>query len=257
LTVRDSAGSADSTHRFSDRVADYVRYRPHYPEALRRALETEAGLCESSTVADVGCGTGISSSLLLAAGAAVYGIEPNEEMRRAAEALLGADDRFHSVTGTAEATKLPDASVDLVTAGQAFHWFDRARFRAEADRILRPGGRVALFWNKRRTDSTPFLRAYEDLLRRYGTDYAEVDHARLGPDDFAAFFGGSYASHRFQNEQRFDFEGLRGRLLSSSYAPGLGQPDHEPMLGALRQLFDAHQEDGEVRFEYDTELYFA
>jgi SAM-dependent methyltransferase len=187
----------------------------------------------------------------------VYGVEPNDAMRRAAEALLGCEERFHSVPGTAEATRLPDASVDLVTAGQAFHWFDRARFRAEADRILRPGGRVALFWNRRRTDSTPFLRAYEELLLRYGTDYTKVDHARLGPDDFAAFFGGPYTSHHFPNEQRFDFEGLLGRLLSSSYAPGFGHPSHEPMLGALRELFDAHQEGGEVRFEYDTELYFA
>jgi len=249
--------TTSSTRRFSDRVADYVRYRPEYPEELLRTLEEEAGLAAASVVADVGSGTGISARLLLRSGATVYGVEPNESMRRAAEALLGTEERFHSVAGTAEDTTLADASVDLVTAGQAFHWFDRTRFRAEAGRILRPGGRVALFWNRRRTDASPFLRAYEQLLRRYGTDYAEVDHARLGPDDFAAFFAGPYTSHHFPNEQSFDFEGLRGRLLSSSYVPGSGHPSHEPMLCALRELFGAHQKDGQVRFEYDSELYFS
>lgn len=247
----------DPTTRFSDRVANYVKYRPGYPEALLHALEREAGLGAEAVVADVGSGTGISSELLLRSGCTVHAVEPNEAMRRAAEEILGGNDRFRSVAGTAEETTLPDASVDLATAGQAFHWFDRVRFREELARILRPGGRVALFWNRRRTDASPFLRAYEQLLRRYGTDYAEVDHARLGPDDFAAFFAGPYTSHHFPNEQSFDFEGLRGRLLSSSYVPGSGHPSHEPMLCALRELFGAHQKDGQVRFEYDSELYFS
>lgn len=245
----------DPTRRFSDRVAHYVRYRPGYPEALLGALEEGAGLGPESAAADVGSGTGISTELLLRAGGEVFAVEPNAEMRAAAEARLSAEPRFRSVAGTAEATGLPDGSVDLVAAGQAFHWFDRERFRAECRRILRAGGRVALFWNSRRTDSTPFLRAYEDLLRRFGTDYERVDHLRLGPADFEPFFGGPYESRSFPNEQVFDLEGLRGRLLSSSYTPGPGHPDHEPMLAELRGLFDRHQEDGRVRFEYDTELH--
>jgi SAM-dependent methyltransferase len=250
----------DPTRRFSDRVADYVRYRPGYPEALLRALVEGAGLGSDSAVADVGSGTGISTELLLRTGCRVFAVEPNAEMRAAAEERLGGEPRFRSVAGTAEATGLPDGSVDLVAAGQAFHWFDRGRFRSECLRILRPppeGGRVALFWNARRTDSTPFLRAYEELLRRFGTDYERVDHLRLGPADFDPFFGGPYESRRFPNEQAFDFPGLRGRLLSSSYTPGPGHPDHEPMLEELRRLFDRHQEDGRVRFEYDTELHLG
>jgi len=250
----------DPTRRFSDRVADYVRYRPGYPEALLRALETEAGLGLGTGMADVGSGTGISTALLLRSGAEVWAVEPNPEMRRAAEERLGGEPRFHSVAGTAEATTLPDASVDLVAAGQAFHWFDRERARAEFLRILAPPprlGRLALFWNSRRTDSTPFLRDYEALLRRFGTDYERIDHMKLGPEVFEAFFAGPFESHRFENHQVFDFEGLRGRLLSSSYTPAPGHPDHEPMLAELRRLFDRHQEDGQVRFEYDTELHLG
>lgn len=251
----------DPTRRFSDRVANYVRYRPGYPEALLRALAEEAGLGPGKAVADVGSGTGISSELLLRPGCEVYAVEPNAEMRAAAEERLDGEPRFHSVDGTAEATTLPDASVDLVTAGQAFHWFDVERTRAEFARILcgapRAPGQVALFWNSRRTDASPFLRAYEDLLQRFGTDYREVDHLNVGPETLAPFFGGPYESRTFPNHQDFDLEGLRGRLLSSSYAPGPGHPDHEPMLSELRRIFDRHQEAGRVRFVYDTELYLG
>jgi ubiquinone/menaquinone biosynthesis C-methylase UbiE len=255
----------DPTRRFSDRVANYVRYRPGYPEALLATLVSEAGLGpesgSGSAVADVGSGTGISTELLLRAGGEVYAVEPNAEMRAAAEARLGGEPRFHSVAGTAEATTLPSASVDLVAAGQAFHWFDVERTRAELARILRdtPAGRaqVALFWNSRRTDASPFLRAYEELLQRFGTDYAEVDHTKIGADTLERFFGERYEKLVFLSHQDFDSEGLQGRLLSSSYAPGPGHPHHEPMLAALRRIFDQNQEEGRVRFVYDTKLYLG
>lgn len=247
----------DPTRRFSDRVDLYVRYRPGYPEALLRALVDEVGLGASWTVADVGSGTGISSKLLLRTGCTVHAVEPNREMRAAAEEALAGEPGFHSVAGRAEETGLPDEHIDLVTAGQAFHWFDRERARSEWLRILRPGGLVALFWNSRRTESTPFLRAYEDLLRRYGTDYERVDHAQIDDAVLERFFGGPFETRIFDNAQEFDFEGLRGRLLSSSYAPGPGHPDHEPMLRALREIFDEHQENGRVRWEYDTRLYWG
>lgn len=249
--------TVDPTHRFSDRVADYVRYRPGYPQALLQALIDETGLGPGSVAADVGSGTGISSELLLRSRCRVYGVEPNAEMRRAAEDRLADEPRFTSVAGTAEATTLTDASVDLTAAGQAFHWFDRRRARAELSRVLRPGGRVALFWNARSTDATPFLRDYEALLRRFGTDYGEVDHTRLDRPVFDRFFGGAYVARSFPNEQILDLPGLRGRLLSSSYAPAPGHPDHQPMLDELRRIFDRHQAAGRVRLEYDTELYLG
>lgn len=247
----------DPTTRFSDRVADYVATRPGYPEEVLRTLGSKAGLGPESTVADLGSGTGISARLLLRSGARVIGVEPNHAMRRAAEEALGGEPRFSSVDGTAEATTLADRSVDLVTAAQAFHWFDRDATRAEAARILVAGGRVALFWNRRLTDRTPFLRAYEALLHEHGTDYARVDHTRIGPEVLERFFGGPYEARRFPNLQVFDEEGLRRRLLSSSYTPAPNHSAHGPMLDALARLFAAHQDGGAVRFEYVTELFFG
>jgi SAM-dependent methyltransferase len=207
-------------------------------------------------VADVGAGTGIFTASLLATGARVSAVEPNAPMRQALVASLGEHARLTVHAGSAEATGLPAGSVDLVTAAQAFHWFDAAAARRECARILRPGGRVALVWNNRVDDTTPFLRAYEDLLRRRGTDYAEVDHRRGQAERLAAFFGPGAAveHHLFDNHQVLDAAGLRARLLSSSYAPMPGHPDHEPMLAELDAIVAAHGRDGRVVLEYRTEL---
>ncbi|HWK90296.1 MAG TPA: methyltransferase domain-containing protein, partial [Longimicrobium sp.] len=150
-----------------------------------------------------------------------------------------------------------DASVDYVVAGQAFHWFDVPRARAEFRRILRPGGWVVLLWNSRRVDATPFLRAYEAVLVEHGTDYTRVNHQNIAPEAIAAFYGGPHARRTVDNEQVFDWEGLRGRVLSSSYAPDEGHAGHPAMMDALRRIFRAHAEDGAVRFEYDTEVWFG
>ena len=208
--------SVDSTTRFSDRVADYSRYRPAYPDALLTVLRREMGLSQASIIADIGSGTGISSELLLRIGCTVFAVEPNAEMRSAAEARLGNEPRFRSVAARAEATTLADRSVDAVTAGQAFHWFAAREARPEFIRILRPGGTVALFWNTRRTGGSPFLSVYERLLQQFATDYLQVNHRNVSTPDLRAFFGGDYEARVFPNEQIFDFDGLRGRLLSSS-----------------------------------------
>jgi SAM-dependent methyltransferase len=245
----------DPTRRFSDRVANYTRYRPGYPEALVRELQGSAGVTAASVVADVGSGTGISTELFLRFGCEVFAVEPNAEMRHAAEEQLAGYPGFHSVAAPAERTTLPDASVDLVAAGQAFHWFDVERTRDEFARILRRGGPVCLFWNTRRTDDTPFASAYERLLLRFGTDYREVDHRNVDATVLGRFFAGPYRRNVFANSQTFDLDGLTGRLLSSSYVPPPGHPDHAPMLEALAAIFAKHAEGGRVRFSYDTELY--
>jgi SAM-dependent methyltransferase len=249
---------SDSTRRFSSRVEDYVRYRPGYPEELISLLREECGLTSESVVADVGSGTGILSEMFLRNGNPVFGVEPNREMREAGERLLVAYPGFMSVAGTAEVTTLPNSSVDFVTAGQAFHWFDPDRAREEWLRILRPGGWAVIVWNDRRSEGTPFLEGYEALLLRYGTDYERVTHRQFDEERLRAFFGQGGCEERvFGNEQVFDFEGARGRLLSSSYTPEAGHPDYEPMLEELKRIFDAHQEDGKVRVEYDTRVYFG
>jgi ubiquinone/menaquinone biosynthesis C-methylase UbiE len=245
------------TGRFTGRVADYVRFRPGYPDALLETLERGVPRSPDYVVADIGAGTGISTMCLLRAGWTVIAVEPNDAMRAAAEELLAGRSHVSTVAGTAEATSLPDRSVDLIAAGQAFHWFERDATRAEFQRILRARGRVALFWNVRRLDADPFAEAYEQLLQTYGTDYQQVTQRNVDASALNAFFGGPFETHTFENVQTFDFAALRGRLLSSSYAPAAGHARHEPMLEELRRIFDRHQQQGRVHFVYDTRLYLG
>ncbi len=208
-------------------------------------------------VADIASGTGIWTQLLLKNGNKVFAVEPNTEMRQAGERLLIKFDRFTSVAGTAEATTLRDASVDFVTAAQAAHWFDRERSRREFTRILKPEGWLVLLWNERITDSTPFLRDYEQLLLTFGTDYEQVRHERT-TDAVNEFFDPAPFQERvFANRQEFDYEGLEGRLLSSSYAPGPEHAKHLPMLQELRRTFDQHASGGRIAFDYKTRVYFG
>jgi SAM-dependent methyltransferase len=248
----------DPTRRFSDRVAYYVRYRPGYPAELIEFLRNELKLEPSDVVADVGSGTGKLSELFLQAGNAVYGIEPNAEMRAAAEQALRDRPNFHSIAGSAEATGLADASVSIVAAAQAFHWFRIDETRREFQRILRPAGWAVLIWN-RRIERTSFLRAYEELLQRLSLDYASVDHRKTtATGALGEFFGrDDYPRTTFPNRQTLDWDGLRGRSLSSSYVPLPGQPEHEPLMTELRRVFDEHQTDGVVRIEYETEVYWS
>ena len=254
-----------STQRFSGRVDNYIKYRPGYPRELIETLANECGLSEHSVVADVGSGTGILSELFLKNGNRVFGVEPNREMREAGERVLRQYRNFTGVEGTAEATTLPGNSVDFVTAGQAFHWFNREQSRKEFSRILKPTagpeslrGWVVLIWNKRLTDTSPFLHAYEELLQKYGTDYATVDHRNVTPDAITAFFAPRpFTLRKFENQQVFDFEGAKGRLLSSSYIPEPGDANYQPMLDGLRAIFDQYQADGKVTFDYATQMYFG
>jgi ubiquinone/menaquinone biosynthesis C-methylase UbiE len=249
---------ADSKERFSSRVADYVRYRPGYPPAILDALRDECGLAPGSIIADVGSGTGLLARLFLENGNVVYGVEPNAEMRSAGEDYLRSYPKFHSVAASAEATALPDSSIDFVVVGQAFHWFDPQTTRKEFARILRSQGRVAVVWNERRMETSAFLRAYEQLLRKFSTDYAHVSAKYPEDQRMADFFApGEFHQRAFPNEQLFDFEGVRGRLLSSSYSPPQDHPNHAPMLAELRRVFDVHNQHGRVRIEYITHLYYG
>ncbi|CAG4891777.1 class I SAM-dependent methyltransferase [Paraburkholderia saeva] len=246
----------DSTRRFTNRVADYVKYRPGYPRELVTFLHDVCGVVKGAQVADIGAGTGISAKLFLDAGHPVIAVEPNDGMRNAADAWLSGIEGFSSKAGTAEATTLDAASVDLVIAAQAVHWFVPVTTRREFARILRPGGLAALFWNSRLLTGTAFLTGFEALLQRHGVDYTEVSE-RYGDDaSMAAWFDNGFAHKAtFPNAQQLDFEALKGRLMSSSFAPKAGHPNHEPMLVALRELFDRTAENGTVEFAYETRLY--
>ena len=252
----------DATTRFSDRVEYYIKSRPHYPPALLEFMRDRLGLAPDHVVADVGSGTGILTEMLLKHGNVVHAVEPNEPMRRAAEQLLaGRYPNFRSIAAAAEATTLPDQSMDFITAGQAFHWFDPTRARSEFRRILRPGGWVVLAWNDRRLDRPAFAVGYEQLVRRFNTDFDKINHRNVSNDESEAlrrFFGGErYENVNFDNPQTHDWEGVRARLLSSSYMPLSDDPRYDAMLRELREVFDAHQLDGKVMLEYDTRAYYG
>jgi ubiquinone/menaquinone biosynthesis C-methylase UbiE len=247
----------DSTQRFSSRVADYVRYRPGYPAGVVELLKAECDLSAGSIVADIASGTGIFTRLLLESGCQVYGVEPNAEMRRAGEEFLSKYPRFLSVAGTAEATTLPDRSADIVTAAQAAHWFDPPQARSEFARILKPAGCCVLLWNERIIDSTPFLLEYEQLLRDYGTDYQDVRHEHTTKKIDSFFAPSPHIERVFATRQELDYEGLEGRVLSSSYMPQAGHANYESMLGALRRLFDLRQEHGRVTVPYNTRVFYG
>jgi ubiquinone/menaquinone biosynthesis C-methylase UbiE len=249
--------ASNATSRFSDRVENYVRYRPGYPPAVLQELKAECGLTPTHVVADIASGTGIWTRMLLENGNPVFAVEPNAEMREAGERVLAAFPRFTSVVGAAESTTLADQSVDYVTAAQAAHWFDRERARREFVRILKPGGWLVLLWNERLTDSTAFLRDYEQLLLTYSTDYQDIRHEHTTSEINEFFDPAPFQERVFEMRQEFDHAGVQGRLLSSSYAPGPEHPRHVPMLKELRRIFDANDVEGQVAFEYKTRLYFG
>jgi len=249
--------ASNATSRFSDRVENYVRYRPGYPAETLRVLKNECGLGPNDVTVDIASGTGIWTRMLLENGNPVFGVEPNAGMRQAGERLLAGFPRFTSVAGTAEATTLPNEVADFVTAAQAGHWFDRWRARREFARILKPGGWLVLLWNERITDSTPFLRDYEQLLLTFGTDYEEVRHERTTAAVNEFFNPAPFQERVFAMRQEFDYAGLGGRLLSSSYAPGPDHSKHRPMLRELGRIFDAHAKAGRVAFDYNTRVFFG
>jgi SAM-dependent methyltransferase len=247
----------DPRSRFSSRVENYIKFRPGYPAAVIKLLERECGLTQHSVIADIGSGTGILSELFLKHGNKVFCVEPNAEMRLAAERLLNQFGNFASVGAAAEDTGLLANSVDFVVAGQAFHWFDPQKARAEFQRILKPDGWVVLIWNERRLDSTAFLRAYEQLILRWGTDYEKVRHENTTKNINEFFAPEPFKVSKLDNIQVFDLAGLEGRVFSASYTPEPGNPNFEPMLRALRELFAEHATNGTVAFEYDTALYYG
>lgn len=248
----------DTVGRFSNRVENYVKYRPSYPSEVIDLLIKQSSLSTESTIADIGSGTGIFTRLLLDRGFQVYGVEPGDDMRGIAERDFAHNPNFTSLPNKAESTGLNPNSIDLVTVAQAFHWMDIPTFRTECQRILKPNGHVAIIWNNRKTSGTPFLEEYESLLKTLESDYTSAWLNRVNRESIAQFFGGTHFElHTFPNEQLFDWDGLLGRVLSSSYVPLPDSPGYDLMVKRLREIFDQHSQTGKVAFEYNTEVYLG
>jgi ubiquinone/menaquinone biosynthesis C-methylase UbiE len=241
----------DPTKRFSGRVGAYVKYRQGYPDTLVPLIEEKAELTSGSAIADVGCGTGLLAESFLKNGYAVQGVEPNQEMRESAELRLRGFSRFRSVAGSAEATGLQPRSIDLVTVGRAFHWFDTTRALAEFSRILKPYGWCVIVWNRRK--ASPFVNAYNSLLQTYCDDYRPMRSARDQQRKLLEAFGFRLAI--LAHGETCTLEQLQGRILSLSVTPDPENPKFEPMLQRIEGLFHEHEVQGHVRFEYDTLVY--
>ena len=247
----------DATKRFSDRVEQYVLYRPSYPTSIISFLENQYQLNSKWNIADIGSGTGISSKLFLDAGYAVTAVEPNDEMRQAAENLLYSYPTFTSIDGKAEESGLATHSFDLIIAGQAFHWFDAKAFKTECKRIGKEKALVLLCWNERLVN-TDFLKAYEALILKYAIDYTSIDHRNISDAIIQEFFTShTFEKKTFPNVQRFDFTGLKGRLLSSSYIPNSNAASYENMINELQLIFQQYQHNNQVEIHYTTGLYIG
>lgn len=249
----------DPKKRFSSRVERYIKFRPSYPKEIIPFLKEKHILSNNSVIADIGSGTGILSELFLKEGNKVYGVEPNRDMRKAGEVQLSKYSNFISIKGSAEYSSLDPKSVDIITVGQAFHWFDLEKTRMEFSRILKPNGWVVLIWNRRDNQKNEFLKDYEKFIKKYGTDYKYVKKRML---DYQKFFGGdhveiSYRVQKFYNSQIFDYEGLEGRALSTSYIPLDDHPSFNSMIMDLKKLFKKHQQNGLVKFEYNTAVIYG
>ena len=245
--------------RFSSRADNYNKFRPSYPEIIISFLESEKVLYKDSIIADIGSGTGILSELFLKNANIVFGIEPNIDMRNAAELVLKNYQNFHSIDGSAEGTNVEENSINIITVGQAFHWFDQIKARKEFRRILKPEGFVVIIWNNRKRSGSPFLEAYEDLLLTYGIDYSKISDIQI---DFEKFYGigknsEGYLREVFGNYQLLNYSGLKGRLLSASYAPLDDHPNYNNMITELEKLFNENNQNGLVRFDYEIEVYYG
>ena len=246
----------DSTQRFSDRVEAYLAGRPRYPAAIVDHLAHRGALPAGGIVADIGVGTGLSAEAFLDAGHRVIGVEPNEPMRMAGAEYLARHPRYNSRDGTADATGLDAASVDLVIAAQAFHWFDAALFRAESLRILRSGGWAALIWNDRDFTGSPFLAGYEALLLEYGNDYRAIRYKHQGTESIPVYFGGRAPTvAEFPHQRRMDWAALAALAGSASYLPAAGQPRHAQLMAALKALYEAHAVNGAVDMRYTCRVH--
>lgn len=248
----------DSTQRFSDRVEAYLAGRPRYPAAIVDDLAVRAGLSPHAVVADIGVGTGLSSEPFLAAGYRVIGVEPNAAMRAAGAEFLGRYSHYEARDGTADATGIAAATIDLVIAAQAFHWFEPARFRAESLRILKAGGWAALIWNDRDIDGTPFLSGYEALLLEYGDDYRAIRYKHEGTEAIPVYFGDHAPPvTAFRHSRRMDRAAVFALARSASYLPAAGKPRHEELMAALGHLFDHCADSGTVDMRYTCRVHAA
>lgn len=242
---------------FTPLAADYARYRPGYPTELLDEIAAVCGIQPTWQIADIGSGTGNLARLFLQAGYQVIGVEPNREMREAAERHLASYPAFRSLDGIAENIPLANQSIDLITVGQAIHWFNIEQTRNEFLRILRPGGWVAVTWNDGASQDTAFAQAYGALRHAYAQMCTVACDVPLSTG-VESLFGAAIPRHTsFPHAQQFDLPGFLGRIRSSGILPQPGAPGCDDLTQQFTGLFSDHQQDGMVTFHYMAQLYIG
>ncbi|MCB9034315.1 MAG: class I SAM-dependent methyltransferase [Chitinophagales bacterium] len=247
----------ESTQRFSDRVNDYVLYRPSYPIAVINTILENSTTKQNLVVADIGSGTGISAKLFLEENCKVYGVEPNQNMQDAAINYLKEYTQFITINATAIQTTIENHSCDIIVCAQALHWFFNQVFVVEAKRILKPSGLIAIIWNDR-DETKPFMQAYEKFIHQFSIDYNQINHKNIKEEDVYQLFKDFEINYyTFSYQQIFDFEGLLGRVTSCSYMPNQHHQNFAEMKNALQNLFNQYQKQGKINFQYQTTLYLC
>lgn len=252
-----NSGRGDNTDLFSGKSVNYAKSRPRYPEGIISVLENHASMTRDSVIADVGSGTGILASLFLENGNSVFSVEPNSDMREMAMKDLSRYPGFHPVNGTAENTEMENASVDLIVAAQAFHWFDREKAGTEFRRIIRPGGSVALIWNDRIAETEGMNHDYESICMRFSPAYHGSGSSAVGEQVISDFFHGNYSKFVLENTQELDLDGLMGRYFSASYAIGRDDPHYDMLVDSLEEAFEKNRDGNTVLLRYETRLYLG
>jgi len=250
-------GPGETHSVFKEKAADYTASRPDYPAAFFETLKTICPPQEDTTVADIGSGTGILTEALLRSGYRVTAIEPNTEMRQMSDLRLGQLPGYRSLAGSAENTSLPSASVHLITAAQAFHWFDIARARTEFLRVLTPNGQVALIWNDRLPDD-PLHVALNEIFKECGGDKRNALLTREDNSDVPRFFGSTTPQQfTWPHAHHLEREGLLSLAFSRSYFPGRQTPAGLAATDRLSQIFDRLATNGTVTVPYRTTAFIG
>jgi len=249
----------DVTKKFSGREKLFARFRPGYPPEYIDYLISECNLQKGSKIADIGSGTGKLTLELLERSLNVIAVEPNDDMRLVAEGFYKIYPNATSVNATAERTGITSNSIDLVTVGQAFHWFNPDNFKLECQRILKPGGLVALVWNSRVTGSD-FENECAKINSLYCPDFKGFPGGKTiaAEGAFSHFYrDGIYSFKEFPNNLNYDLDGFIGRSLSASYAPKENDKNYKSYLNALKDLFERYKKDGIISFPNITRSYLG
>ena len=239
---------------FSTKVADYVASRPDYAPALLTTLRERCGLAAGAGIADVGAGTGILSRSLLERGYQVIAVEPNAAMRAAADAALAGRTGYRSVAGSAETMPLAAGSVDLITAAQAFHWFDPEPARRECLRVLKPHGQVALIWNDRTADD-PLRTVLDDLAARFGGAKRSAMVAQGERTNLDVFFSGArWEEFAWPHVQHLTGAGMQSLIFSRSYIPARDSAEGRTIADEVSRVFHQFATDNRISIRYETVL---